>query len=309
MIPKSIRLHVLFAALTFITAISVFSYSNGVGESKPEINRKVSKKVKDYWFDGRAELSSYKFSQARYGELHEGTAILVYVTEPFSQSNFTKADEAREDNVSVLKLNTTKKFTTGIYSYSMMNSTFFPFEQGGASLKIASSLQEWCGMTYLEMKNDRQQYVFDFNSYFEGLSFKEKRVKKVPLEDDLWSLIRLSPESLPVGEIMMIPSLLFLRFRNEQVRPYQAEISLEFNPEGISLYKLNYPELDRTISIKFSTNFPYKILGWEERHYSGFGKDKKMLTSKAEFITSLKTDYWNQNLNEHRYWRDKLGLK
>ena len=43
-----------------------------------------------YWYDGKAEISSYKLKQGRYGEIHRGTASLIFVTEPFSPQRFVK---------------------------------------------------------------------------------------------------------------------------------------------------------------------------------------------------------------------------
>jgi len=251
---------------------------------------------------------SYKMKHIRYGELHEGTAVLVYVTEPFSKSSNTKADNQSKSNIPVLKLNTTKKFTTGIYPYSIMTSTFFPFENGNASLKISSSMQEWCGMSYMEMTN-KKNYIFKLDSYFEGASFAEKKVEKTILEDDLWSLIRLNPELLPIGEQAVVPSLAFLRLRHKETKAYKAIISLKDTPDGGKEYKLEYPELNRSISISFAAEMPNAILGWEESYPSGYGAGQKMLTSTAELQKTVKTDYWNQNLNKHKAeWRGKLGL-
>ena len=106
------------------------------------------KQFDDYWYAGDAEITSYTLSQDRYGEIHDGQAVLVFVTEPFSPSANTKADRPDNKSVSVLKLNYTKKFNTGVYPYSMMNSTFFPIDNGQHSMKISSSSQEWCGHTY-----------------------------------------------------------------------------------------------------------------------------------------------------------------
>ena len=283
---------------------------NACGSVKTEDNyqRPVKKEAKAYWYDGKAEISSYRLSQARYGEIHEGTAVLVYVTEPFSRVSNTKADQYSEDNVSVLKLNTTKKFLTGIYPYSMMSSTFFPFENAKSSIKMSASIQEWCGMTYMEMAN-RQDFVFSLNSYFEGASFKDQKVsKEVILEDDLWSLIRLNPEKLPVGELEIVPSMFFLRLRHKDLKAYNAKVKLYDGVEGIKRYELNYPDLERQITIEFEAEFPHAIVGWEESHYSGFGPSKAILTTKGELIKTVKTDYWRQNSNEHLHWRDKLGL-
>ena len=76
-----------------------------------EVLSSVTKSTKEdasYWFGGNAEITSYSLKQARYGEIHTGTAVFVFVTEPFSQSLGTKSDTPRKDNVQVLKLNHSK---------------------------------------------------------------------------------------------------------------------------------------------------------------------------------------------------------
>ncbi len=290
--------------------ISIYSCINAyASESKTKGNknsRTVTKKTKEYWYDGKAEISSFHLKQIRYGELHEGKAVLIYVTEPFSKKHNTKADDEDSSNIPVLKLNKTKKFNTGIYPYSMMNSSFFPVEGESNSLKITSSIQEWCGMTFLEMINE-EKFNFNLNSYFEGASFKNKRIKKTLLEDDLWSLIRLNPELLPIGEHEIIPSLFFLNTMHKKLKTYKASISLKKSNEFTS-YQINYPNLNRKIVIHFTSEFPNTINGWSETYFSGYGANKKMLTTEAKLIKSLKTDYWNKNSNKDKHWRKKLGL-
>lgn len=148
-------------------------------------HRVVKEEMKEYWYDGKAEISSYNLKQIRYGEIHEGTVVLIYVTEPFSKKHNTKADYANTDNIPILKLNTSKKLNTGIYPYSMMNSTFFPFNTGNTSLKISASIQEWCGMTYTEISNNGKNLCFNLDSYFENASFKNKTNKIELSEDDI----------------------------------------------------------------------------------------------------------------------------
>ena len=270
-------------------------------------NRIPSQQVKDYWYDGSAEISSYTLSQARYGELREGKAVLIYVTEPFSKKYNTKADEQRNDNIPVLKLNKTKKFITGIYPYTMMNSTFYPFEGESTSLKIATSMHEWCGISHLEMKNEGK-LNFTLNSYFEGESFENKKIDKDILEDDLWSLIRLNPELLPVGKANVIPSLFHTRLSHQEIKAYNANITLSKDSENINLYKIDYPESGRSMTIQFEDSFPYTILGWEEVNYSGYGKDKKQLTTKAQRINTIKSEYWNKKSTKDEVLRKELGL-
>ena len=283
------------------------SESKELVKNKNNSNRIVSKETKEYWYDGNAEISSYKLSQARYGEIHDGTATLIFVTEPFSKTSNTKADYPNQNNIPVLKLNMNKKFNTGIYPYSMMNSTFFPFEKENTSLKIASSMQEWCGMTYVEMKNKEDHFIFNFNSYFEGASFQNKKIKKTILEDDLWSLIRLNPELLPTGKLEIIPSLFFLNSKHKPFKSYAGEATLE-KSESSTAYKIAYPKINRTLQINFESSFPYKILSWEESHDSGYGKNKKTLITKALLMKTIKVDYWNKNSTKDSIWRNKLDL-
>ncbi len=292
---------------TDVSAIASSTKREDTSKVNSVFSRKATAASKAYWYDGTAELTSFKLEQARYGEIHEGTAVLVYVTEPFSVKNNAKADSHEASNIPVLKLNNTLKFNTGIYPYSMMNSTFFPFEDGDASLKISSSTQEWCGMTYVEMKNSNK-LVFDKHSYFEGASFKNKSINKTILEDDLWSLIRLNPEMLPTGKQIVIPSMFYLSLNHRPLQGYETKISLERGEKGISTYSIRYPQLDRTFSISFSTDFPYEIVGWEDSHQSGFGINKKHLTTKATRLKSIKTDYWNKNGTKHASLRASLSL-
>ena len=48
-----------------------------------------------HWGDGKAELNGYALKQPRYGALRDGTAVLVFVTEDFSDSLRVKADPGR----------------------------------------------------------------------------------------------------------------------------------------------------------------------------------------------------------------------
>lgn len=263
--------------------------------------------LKDYWYNGEAEISSYELKQARYGEIHEGKAVLVFVTEPFSPKNGTKADNPDKDAVPVLKLNTTKKFSTGIYPYSMMNSTFFPFENGEYSIKITNTVQEWCGHTFMELEN-KAKFNVSLKSYFEGESFENKSLKKADLEDDIWSKIRLNPTILPIGEMKMIPSFFYLRLRHNEVKAYNVTTTLSKIDEKINQYSVNYPSLNRTLNIQFESTFPYKILGWEETYKSGFGSAAKEMTTTAKRINTIKSAYWSKHSNADSGLREVLGL-
>ena len=114
-------------------------------------NFTLSDSFKTYWFDGTAEISSFKLTQSRYGEAREGSAVLIYVTEDFIENEQVKANKKSKQSKTVLKLNRTKNFITGIYPYSIMNSSFTYLEEKKSLAKITTSIQEWCGQAYLQL--------------------------------------------------------------------------------------------------------------------------------------------------------------
>lgn len=266
----------------------------------------TEKAAKSYWYSGEAEISSYDLVQARYGEKHRGEAVMVFVTEPYSKKTWTKADNPNEDDVPVLKLNYTKKFNTGIYPYSMMTSTFFPFENGKHAVKISASMQEWCGHSYMELRN-KKEFEVRIDSYFEGESNESLKLSKAYLEDDFWTIIRLNPENLPVGKVAIIPSFFYLRLSHEPFKAYTCETEYI---QGVreSSYKLNYPTLNRSKIIRFETDFPHQILSWEETNYSGWGEGRKELTTTATLKASIRSAYWNKNTVADSTYRQQLKL-
>lgn len=259
-----------------------------------------------YWYNQEAEITSYSLEQARYGEIHKGTASMVFVTEHFSAEKGTKADRPTSKDVSVLKLNFTKKFNTGIYPYSMMTSTFFPFEKGKHSLKVTSSSQEWCGHSFMDLRN-KNKFEVQIASYFEGESQDKVILDKAMLEDDLWSMIRLNPASLPTGDLKVIPSFFYLRLRHRDLKAYSCN-AVHIEADHVNTYTLTYPELNRTLMIQYEAVFPFGIIGWEESYSSGFGTGKKQLTTTAKRIKTIKSDYWNKNGVRDSVMRKDLGL-
>lgn len=269
-----------------------------------------------YWYAGEAEITSYELKQARYGEIHEGEAVLVFVTEPFSRSKQVKLDDWRNetpDNVSVLKLNMTKKFLTGIYPYSMMSSIFKPvsYDKHPNLLKVTTSSQEWCGHTFMQLNLREDDYRLRGFSYFESEGDVDVAVPNALLEDEIWTQIRLNPGGLPTGKIKILPGTFYLRLRHQESKPQDAKATLEdvsssdFSESGHKKYSIAYS--NRTLAIYFESSFPYTILGWEESHMSGFGKPQQ-LTTTAKRINTIKSPYWSKNGNADREIRKELGL-
>ncbi|MEB8328826.1 septum formation inhibitor Maf [Flavobacteriaceae bacterium KMM 6897] len=269
--------------------------------------KELSEAFKKYWYAGTAEITSYRLEQARYGEIREGEAVLIYVTEPFLVNKQVKADRSNPENIAVLKLNTTKKFLTGIYPYSIMTSSFYPVDNNGHAVKISNSAQEWCGHVYAQL-NNREEFEVMSHSYFESEADQEFNLTKTILEDELWNKIRVDPKSLPTGSLQIIPSMEFTRLRHKEFKAYEATVTLTNNGR-LSNYTISYPALDRTLEINFSKDFPHTIENWSETAVSGFGPGAKQLTTRATKIKTLNTPYWQKNHNSDLFLRDSLGLK
>lgn len=274
---------------------------------KPTAPKKhLSEDFKAYWYAGEAEITSYQLEQARYGELREGKAVLIYVTEPFLPKKQVKADQSHPDNIPVLKLNATKTFVTGIYPYSIMSSTFYPVHDYQHALKTSVSVQEWCGQVYAQI-NNRERFAFTSHSYFQDEADQQLSLEKNILENELWTKIRINPSDLPVGDLQVIPSLEYMRLQHKAPRAYKAQATLS-TENGSCTYTLVYPELERSLAIRFSDTFPYAIEGWTEDFKSGRGTNAKKLRTQATRLKSLKTAYWQQNSNKDLGLRDSLGL-
>ncbi|MDN5203797.1 hypothetical protein QQ008_20570 [Fulvivirgaceae bacterium BMA10] len=273
-------------------------------------------KFNDYWYAGKAELTNYTLQQSRYGEVHEGHAVLIFVTEDFSkekQVKLDRPDQAKNDAVKVMKLNFTKKFNTGIYPYSMMSSTFTPVQrdQFPNSFKVTSSSQEWCGHTFTQLNLRKNNFDLSGFSYFESEGDLDKEIDKVLLEDEVWNLIRLNPEQLPVGTIEIIPGTFASRLMHTPLQKVNANAKLsnsqneDFKGENVLVYEIQYEKPQRILNIYFEKNFPHQILGWEEE-YKGTGG--KQLTTKAVQKKSMQLDYWRKNSPEDESLRKELGL-
>jgi hypothetical protein len=272
--------------------------------AKSKTNAKpLSEAFKNYWFAGEAEITSYKLEQARYGEMRNGHAVLIYVTEDFLPEAQVKADKQNPENISVLKLNATKKFNTGIYPYSIMQSAFYPLSNNQHAVKVSSSIQEWCGQAYTQL-NNKSAFEIMSHSYFEGEADSSFNLNKAILENELWIQLRIDPKSLPTGNIQIIPSFEYTRLKHIAIKPYQATAQLN---EGS--YKIVYPELERTVTINFNPQSPYDILGWTETFKSGSGEKAKMLTTTATKLASIKSPYWSKKSNKDSILREMLKLE
>jgi len=292
--------HFLFYGTFLMILLSGCKNTSSEEVALPE--RKLSEEFKTYWFNGEAEITSYKLDQSRYGEAREGTAVLIYVTEEFLPEEQVKANSKSDKTIPLLKLNSTKKFNTGIYPYSIMQSTFYPLEGKSHALKVSTSIQEWCGHVYIQL-NNRENFKIDSHSYFEGEADKQLELAKIHLENEIWTQLRIDPNLLPTGEINMIPSFEYLRMGHKEIKAFSA--LAEFYQDGDwSVYKISYPELKRELKIYYTNIAPFKIEKWQE----GTEVNGKLYTTTATKMKEIKSDYWNKNSNKDLHLREQLNL-
>ncbi|MEQ9424823.1 MAG: hypothetical protein RJQ09_10420 [Cyclobacteriaceae bacterium] len=279
--------------------------------NQPSRELNLSEEFSDYWFAGKAELTSYKLQQARYGEVHDGEAVLIFVTEDFSNSKHVKLDrpnEAGTDLVKVMKLNFTKKFNTGIYPYSMMSSIFTPLNAvPGETLKVTTSSQEWCGHTFSQLNNVGGQLNLQTRSYFESEGDYNKSIEVGLMEDEIWNMIRLGPGKLPTGEITIMPSMMYLRLGHREAKMEPATGSLVEKGDS-AIYNLNFKDFERKVEFIFSPSFPYQIISWSEEYTSGYGDNAQTLKTTATLNIRIMTDYWTKNSVADSVWRKKLNI-
>ena len=264
-----------------------------------------------YWYQGLAEITSYDLEQARYGEVHPGEAVLIFVTEPFLADEQVKADDPNADGaVTVLKMNATRNFLTGVYPYSMMTSVFTPVQraQHGPALKVTTSSQEWCGHTFTQLNRIADGYRLQLFSYFEGEGDQD-RTLGAPLEDGLWTLLRLNPDALPTGDLTLVPGTIYQRLSHLDLQPHAATATLApGDAPGLRTYTLTYPDLDRTLAITFTAAFPHTVEGWTETYRSGFGPNARTLTTTATRRGREMLAYWSLNGRADVPRREALGL-
>jgi hypothetical protein len=296
--------------LILLLIACLFSCNSTITIPTPQFNQQ--------WNAGKAELTSYSLQQARYGELRNGEAVLIFVTEDFSKDKLVKLDEPDKtgDKIRVLKMNMTKKFITGIYPYSMMLSVFTPVSKNGEAktIKADCSSQEWCGHTFSQLKLSGNNYHWQLHSYFEKEGEQEEKIDATLLEDELWNRIRINPSTLPQGKMQLIPGLLWQRLSHSEMQKEEAVLTLSkadtffIKDNTAQLYTINYPAAQRTLQIYFSDNFPHHILGWQESYPDGFGKNKKMMITKAVRKKTIWLDYWKHNTLADSTYLDSLQL-
>lgn len=257
----------------------------------------------DYWYQGKAELNNFDVKQERYGEERQAEQVMVFVTEDFSKQKQVKLDDpskAGPDRCPILKLNTLRRFRTGIYDYSLMQSVFTPIDirTQPRTLKMTCSVQDWCGQVFSQLNAMPTEYRLQSFSYFETENDSDHRIPLCLLEDELWVRLRLDPTLLPSGTVQLLPSAFYTRLRHQPSLPATADLTTQRNGAESTL-QVVYKDIDRQLAIRYETNFPHRILGWEER-------DGGKMTSQGTLKATLMSAYWQQNGHAFDGMRDSL---
>jgi len=268
-----------------------------------------------YWYQGLAELSRYELEQSRYGEIHKGEAVLIFVTEDFLTDKQVKYEGygPRDNAVSVLKLNAYRRFYTGLYPYTLMTSSFTPTRGGDSKpLKVTTTNQEWCGSTFAQANLRGSSYELHGRSYFQNEGDWSSTIDATWLEDGLWAQVRRDPGKLPTGELSIVPGSHYTRLVHKPYEAVAATATLSdvktdaaWSDAPIRVYSVEYPAHRRTLNIVFEEAFPHVIVGWEE---TGPGLGPSM-TTRAKLTHAMLEDYWSHHNNADAPLRKSLGLE
>lgn len=271
---------------------TIFQLEKPVSSTPPVEDNPLAKDqaFQQYWYVGLAEINTYELTQTLDTSQQTGQAQLIFSTEDFNTEKQVQVQSGSDSEAtSVLKVNLIQKIAAGIYEYSLMNSTFTPtnYVVFPYSLKVTYSHQNLLGQEYSQLNWKGQKFLYEGKSYLAQEVQKDTSFKTAWLEDEIWNRIRLNPQTLPEGEIEMVPSLAYLRQTHQAVGAVACKATLEENKDSLSTkvskrYSIEYPEKHRKVSIVFEAQFPFKILNWENT----ITENGKEITTVARLVQS-----------------------
>lgn len=261
------------------------------------------------WYDGGAELSGYRLTTPRYGELRTGEMVLVYVTEPLNRKTWIKDDDAGPgERVDVLKLNQGFGFLTGIYPYSVMTSVFAPIDDWGgerfAPVKISVTVQEWCGHVFQALWPGDGLAQVQVASYFasEGEGIMTRPMPEGTLYEDalLVQLRELDGPFAGGGDWSgaLVPSLWRVRRAHVPIEAVPATIRRERVGEGdgaVTRFVLEAAGYRRTFDVERAA--PRRVVGWTTSE-----------GEEARLLGTTRRPYWAENRVGDEALRAELGL-
>jgi hypothetical protein len=267
----------------------------------------------DTWGDGQAELDGYRLVQPRYGAPRTGEAVLVFVTETFTEGQRLKSDGGHPDEFPVMKLNDARAFDTGIYPYHLLTSTFVrldghdPF---GATTKVTASVQEWCGHVWDQLVLGRAGYARSRKGYFDGEGDLDERLAHPAggiVGDALFLWVRgVAGPWLAPGEsrtVPWLPRLTDVRLGHDPLVWAEAKVSRSATAAPITVpagrFEANVYTVvaDVTTTVWVETAAPHRIVRWERSD-----GETGALTGSA------RRKYWQEHDPGDEALRATLGL-
>lgn len=255
-----------------------------------------------HWGDGKAEIDAYHLVTPRYGELRTGTAVLVFVTEDFTEGQRVKSDGGHGDEYPVLKLNDVRHFRTGVYDYEVMTSTFVRIDGQaplGQPVKVSLSVQEWCGHVYASLHpRDDGQVDYTLHSYFDGEGDRSDRIA-LPRDGVLADVLPIAVRGIagdvvpPGGEVELpaLPTLLHTRFAHEsparttvRIRRSAETARVEVPAGAFDVFTVESTVSGATTAWKVEAAWPHRIVAWDRSD-----------GERAELVGSDRLPYWTMN--------------
>ncbi len=222
-----------------------------------------------HWGDGQAEVNGYRLTQPRYGAPRSGTAVYVFVTEDFSDRLRVKADPGRHpdrDVYPVMKLNAVRDFTTGVYDYNVMTSTFLRVAKDWPVAKVSFSSQEWCGHVWHQIVPREGRVDGVFHSYFDGEADGVETLGRPEggvFEDALPVVLRgLKGEMLEAGRartVPFLPSLLHARLNHTPLEWTTARIARGEDSETVTVPAGSFEVTNYTVEIEGGRRLGFAI--------------------------------------------------
>jgi len=264
----------------------------------------------DHWGDGLAELNGYTLTQPRYGEVRQGEAVLIFVTEDFDDAARVKSDRGGAGTFPVLKLNTALDFETGIYDYNAMTSVFVPLDGRlplGRPAKLSASMQEWCGHVYdqVVVRGDTAERAV--HSYFEGEADQQSTLSLDPgtvFADALPIVARGLVGELPSDRpLTLAPRLLDLRMAHAPFSTQPATLTVG-QPGPLTVPAGTFTV--RPVEVRAGATWtrfqveveaPHRLIGWS-----------RSTGEEAQLTGSMRGPYWRQHDNGQEALRADLGL-
>jgi hypothetical protein len=260
-------------------------------------------------------LNGYRLIQPRYGEQRTGEAVLVFVTETFTDAARVKSDGGHSDEFTAMKLNDMRDFQTGIYDYHLMTSTFIDLSGErplGQPVKVSFSMQEWCGHQYAQWVSHGTKWSYELHSYWDGEADQQKTLS-IPegaiFGDSLPMVLRgVMGELLAAGDRVEVPFMertMDLRFARREptwgrAKIHRSKESTTFEtPLGEFLadtFRVDWGS-SQWIEYRIEPTGDRRLLGWE----SSTGE-------RAVLTGTTRSQYWKQSKEGDESLLLELGL-